>query len=107
MEYAASVHGDPTKPSTVEALPTSERRLPRICCTNGTLLAGSSMGFSRLTSSMLQQTSLCQHELQPFEGAGIGAVCQGHGLLVRTANGTSIISTLLTTLMMCVSIVPG
>ena len=69
IQYAASVHGDPTKPSTVEALPTSERKLPKICWTNGRLLAGSSIGFNLLTSSMLQETLLCH---QPTSAASEG-----------------------------------
>ena len=69
MEYAASVHGDPTNPSTVEALPTSERRLPKICWMNGRLLAGSSIGFSRLTSAMLQKTRLC-HQAASADSQG-------------------------------------
>lgn len=41
MQYVAIVYGAPMKPSTVASLPTSFRRSPSVCCTNGHASTGS------------------------------------------------------------------
>ena len=58
IAYAASVHGVPMNPSTVEASPTFVRSADRICRMKGRLLSGSSsMRSSRSWSSLHSRTT--------------------------------------------------
>lgn len=54
IAYAARVQGVPTNPMTAAAPPTSDRSARRMGAMNGSEAAGSSIGRSARTRSMLQ-----------------------------------------------------